>query len=72
MLSDTLSLYALRMANVWGISPFEIFNKDVDDFILVINTLFIYNEEERKKEKKESGIKTENNKSGINDGFWDF
>lgn len=72
MLSETLSLYALRMANVWSISPFEIFNKDVDDFILVINTLFIYNEEEKQKANKESGIKTENNKSGINDGFWDF
>ena len=72
MLSESLSLYALRMANTWSVSPFEIFNKDVDDFILVINTLFIYNEEEREKEKRESGIKTENNKSGINDGFWDF
>ena len=66
--SQVLSAVAIHLAERWNVSPFDVLEKDIDDFILIVNSL---NWEKNATGKND---KIENNKavSKKNDGFWDM
>ena len=58
---------AFSFAERWGVSPFEILEKDIDDFILIANQII------RKQDTVErTDDYTEAAASRKDDGFWDF
>ena len=67
--SQSIIEVVINLAQKWNISPFEILNKDIDDFILIINSLILENSQSA----NNNYTKVENNKAVTkNDGFWDM
>ena len=53
-------------ADKWNISPFEVMERDIDDFFLIANSIINKNNSANK------AVKHKQVKSSKNDGFWDF
>ena len=63
-LSESLTEIAVLFAERWNTTPFDVLNQDIDDFILIANTMI--------KKTHNTAKSTAKPKQQQKDSFWDF